>query len=59
VHEVRAGPLKVDVPDVATVHIAAVALTVVAVVALFHFKLGMLATLAGCGALGIAVGLIA
>jgi chromate transporter len=54
VNEVRAGPLFLEVPDLATVNLPSLVLTAVALLALFRLKIGMIPTLAGCAALGIA-----
>jgi chromate transporter len=59
VREMRAGPLSVDLPRLQSIDLAALVLTLIAVVALFHLKLGMIVTLAGCAVLGIAYGLLA
>jgi chromate transporter len=53
VREREIGWLRLDVPDLASVDPAALALTAVAILALFGLRLGMIATLAGCAALGI------
>jgi chromate transporter len=50
----RAGPLSLPQPSLASLDPLALGLAVVAVVALFRFKLGMIPTLALCGALGLA-----
>jgi len=47
------GPLRVFVPDVATLDPAAATLAVIALLAMFRFKLGVAKTLAGCAALGL------
>ena len=49
---VRAGPVQMAVPDWSTIDFAAVGLTVVAALALFRFRSGVLGTLALCGGLG-------
>ncbi|BBE72906.1 chromate efflux transporter [Oharaeibacter diazotrophicus] len=53
VETLRAGPLVVAVPDPASVDPAAVALSVVAFVALFGFRVGLVPTLVLCGAAGL------
>jgi chromate transporter len=53
VAETRAGPLRLWVPDVATLDVAALVLAVAAFLALFRFRLGMIPTLAGSAALGL------
>ena len=49
-----AGPLSIAVPDVRTLDLAAAALALIACVALFRFKLGVLPLLGLCAALGFA-----
>jgi chromate transporter len=53
VETVRAGPLHVSLPILASVNWPALLLSLGAVIAMFRFKAGMLATLAACSALGI------
>jgi chromate transporter len=55
VHEVRAGPLFLDIPSLATVDLAAVALSLVAAAALFRFKVGVMKVLAACALAGMAL----
>jgi len=45
--------LRLQVPDPTTLNIATLVLAAVAMLALFRFRLGMIATLAGCSALGV------
>lgn len=53
--ETRAwGPLRLALPDPASVDVAALALSFVAAIALFRFHLGIPCTLALCAALGAA-----
>ncbi|MSP66608.1 MAG: chromate efflux transporter [Alphaproteobacteria bacterium] len=52
VDTVRIGPLKLEVPALASLDTAALVLAALAVLALFRVKVGMLPTLAGCAALG-------
>ena len=47
------GPLRLDVPSLPSVNLAAVALSVAAALALFRFKLGVIPVLVGCAGLGI------
>ena len=54
VNRVRAGPLDLAWPDVTSLDPAAAMLSLVAVIALFRFKLGMIPTLVLCGGLGFA-----
>jgi chromate transporter len=49
----RAGPLTIAAPAWASVDLVAVTLSVIAAVCLFRFRLGILATLAICGGLGL------
>jgi len=55
VREMRVGPLALDVPDLVSVNLAALALTVAAIVAVFRFKLGVLSVLGVAAAAGIAL----
>jgi chromate transporter len=55
---VRAGPLAIDLPDLASLDWAALALTAAAMVAIFRFRLGPLPVLAGCALAGALFGLI-
>jgi chromate transporter len=63
VHEVEGFGMSLDIPVLATVDPAALVLTLAAVVALFHFNIGMIPVLAACSAAGVlhflAVGTIA
>jgi chromate transporter len=45
--------LRVAVPVLSSVNVPALVLSAVAMIAMFRFKVGMLATLAGCSALGV------
>jgi chromate transporter len=54
----RMGPISVAAPTVTSVDLAAVALSAVAAVCLFRLRLGILTTLAICGALGLLVTLL-
>jgi chromate transporter len=51
--EVRSGGLALDVPVLASLDPAAALLSLAALVAVFRFKAGPLATLAACGATGV------
>ena len=53
VSQLRAGPLRVDVPELASVNVAALGLTVAALLAVFRFKGGTLAVIAGSAAAGL------
>jgi chromate transporter len=53
------GPVGFDVPVAASVNLAALALTAVAALAIFRFRVGALWTLAGCGIGGVACWLVA
>ena len=63
VREVEGFGMSLDVPVLATIDPAALALTLAAIVAVFHLKIGMLPVLAACSAAGVlyflAVGAIA
>jgi len=53
------GPIRLAMPDWASVNVAASALAVLAAILLFRTRLGMLATLAICAAAGLGIGAIA
>ncbi|MGZ8335172.1 MAG: chromate efflux transporter [Allosphingosinicella sp.] len=55
----RAGPLSLDLPVPASLSPGALALTLVALVAIFRFRAGPIAVLAGCGLAGLAGSLFA
>ena len=63
VHEVEGFGMSLEIPVFATIDPAALALTLAAIVAVFHFKIGMIPVLAACSAAGVlyflAVGAIA
>lgn len=59
VDTLSAGPIKMPLPDFMSTDLWAAALALAAGLALFRFKLGMLATLALCAGLGIAIRLTA
>jgi chromate transporter len=63
VHEIKGFGMSLDVPVFATTDPAALVLTLAAVVAVFHFRIGMIPVLAACSAAGVlyflAVGAIA
>jgi chromate transporter len=52
--EVRALGMSIDVPVPASVNVPSLILTLAALVALFHLKIGMIPVLAACAALGVA-----
>jgi chromate transporter len=54
VREVEAGPIRFDLPILASVDVAACVLAAAALVAIFRFRLGAPAVLAGCAAAGMA-----
>ncbi len=54
VSDVRYGPLKLSVPDWASVQIPAVVLTTAALIAVFRFKAGPMLVIPACAAAGIA-----
>jgi chromate transporter len=54
VHEVRVLGMTLDVPVPGSLRVASLALAALALLAVFRLKLGMVATLGGCAALGIA-----
>ncbi len=58
VNELRAGVLRFYVPDMGSLSVRALTLSVVALVAMFGLKLGMAKTLAGAALLGVLWGLI-
>ena len=55
VGEMRFGPLAFAWPDVVTIDVAALVLTLAAMAALFVAKIGMVPTLALCAVLGVAI----
>lgn len=57
--EVHAVGATLDIPVLASVNLAALALAIVALLAVFRFKVGMLWVLAGCSLLGVLYGLAA
>jgi chromate transporter len=52
------GPLTIDVPRLASVNLGAVALSAVAALALFRFRIGVIPVLIGCASLGLVLHLI-
>ena len=56
--EVRALGMTIDVPVPASVNVPSLILTLAALVALFHLKIGMIPVLAACAALGVAYHLV-
>ncbi|HEX8263418.1 MAG TPA: chromate efflux transporter [Allosphingosinicella sp.] len=54
VREVNSGPLRFDLPTPASIDLAACALAAAALLAMFRFRLGAPALLAGCAAAGMA-----
>ena len=53
VHEQQLGALTLQLPELGTINIAALVLSITAVVAMFRFKVGMIATLLGSSVAGI------
>ena len=53
VREVEGFGMSLDVPVLATIDPAALVLTLAAIVAVFHFKIGMIPVLAACSAAGV------
>ncbi|HZH28792.1 MAG TPA: chromate efflux transporter [Azospirillaceae bacterium] len=53
VGRVRFGPVALDIPNPASIDLAALALTVAALLAVFRFKMGMIPVLAACSAAGM------
>jgi chromate transporter len=53
VAELRAGLMTLDVPVLASIDLASLALTVAALLAVFRFKIGMIPVLAACSAAGL------
>ncbi|HYG90135.1 MAG TPA: chromate efflux transporter [Azospirillum sp.] len=51
--EVRFGPMVVDIPVLASIDLASLALTAGALLAVFRFKVGMIPVLAACSAGGV------
>jgi chromate transporter len=54
-----AGPVRFDLPVLASVNWPALLLTVVAVFAIFRLKVGPMIVLAGCAATGLVYGVVA
>jgi chromate transporter len=54
-----AGPIRLLLPDWASVNLAAVALAALAAILLFRTRLGLLGTLAICAAAGLGIGAVA
>ncbi|AYG61671.1 chromate efflux transporter [Rhizobium jaguaris] len=57
-HEMRGFGVVVTLPVLSSVNVPSLILTLGAAVAVFRFKVGMLAVLAGCSILGLAYGLL-
>ncbi|MDL2408964.1 chromate efflux transporter [Rhizobium calliandrae] len=57
-HEVRGFGMAIDLPVLSSVNVPSLVLTLGAIVAVFRFKIGMLAVLAACSILGLAYGLL-
>jgi chromate transporter len=55
VSEVAAGPLRLDIPNLASVVPAAIGLALLSALALLRWKLGLARTLAGAAAIGLAL----
>jgi chromate transporter len=55
VKPITMGPLRLDVPVPASLNVWATLLALAAIVAVFRFKIGMIATLAACSAAGVAL----
>jgi chromate transporter len=53
VREVAAGPMQLDVPNLASLDVAAAALALAAAVAAFRFKVGVIPLLLSCAAAGV------
>jgi chromate transporter len=53
VHELKGFGMSLEIPVLATIDPAALALTLAAIVAVFHFKIGMIPVLAACSAAGV------
>jgi chromate transporter len=53
VRELTAGPLAMDVPDLMSVNLPSLVLTLAAAVAAFRFKVGVIPLLAACAGLGV------
>jgi chromate transporter len=55
VREQHLGALTLQLPTLGTINVAALILSIGAVVAMFRFKVGMIATLLGCSIAGILI----
>ena len=51
--EVETFGMSIDIPVLTTINPAALILTLAAIVAVFHLKIGMIPVLAGCSAAGV------
>lgn len=58
VSDVQAGPMRLAVPDVASLHVTALALAVLAALMLFRLHANVMAVLAVCGALALGASLL-
>ena len=58
VRVVAMGPLTLDLPNLASVDVAAVSLSLLAAIAVFRLKMGVIPVLLGCAALGVAAHLV-
>jgi len=58
VRKLAAGPLRFDVPVPETLNVPALALTAAALIAVFRFRVGTLAVLAGCALAGLLLGFV-
>ena len=58
VDSVRIGPMTLDVPNLASVNLPGLLLSLVAAVAAFRFKVGVIPLLLGCAAAGVAYYLV-
>jgi chromate transporter len=55
---IETGPLRFEVPVLASLDLAALALTAAALIAVFRFKAGTLLVIAACGAAGLLYGML-
>ena len=56
VFELRAAPIRFDVPILSSVSLPALLLTLAAMIAMFRFKAGAPTVIAGCGIAGLLIG---
>ncbi len=56
VHQIRIYGMELDVPVLSTINVASLLLTLAAMIAVFHFKVGMIKVIAACSIVGLLYG---